>query len=132
MIVPQPIQLRHEGIHIKLPVSDLPAQGEFYRALGFRQNPNLSDGTTTAFDLNGHIKLLLLEQEGVPVDGPRKVFHALDVASRRDVDELIRRVRQAGGGITRAPGEQGPTYGATFDDLEGYAWEIYWTDPSAA
>lgn len=132
MIVPQPIQLRHEGIRIQLPVGDLPAQEGFYRALGFRRNPALSDDGTTAFDLNGSIRLLLLAQGSVPVHGPQKVCHALDVASRRDVDELIRRVRQAGGAITREPGEQGAKYSATFDDLEGYAWEIYWTDPGAA
>lgn len=140
MSVPQPIQLKHDRIYVNLPVDDLSAQREFYLALGFRQNLQFSDENTVSFEVTEHIVLMLLEREkfnsfhdreSVPAQGPREVLNALDVGSRKDVNELIRRVRQAGGKVTREPEEQGPMYGAAFDDLEGHGWELFWMDPTA-
>ncbi|MGP6173736.1 VOC family protein [Corynebacterium sp. A21] len=140
MNAPRPIRLQHEQVFINLPVTDLAAQRDFYLALGFKQNLVFSDETTNSFEISDHIVVMLLQQdtfsgfhdrETVAANGPREVLNALGAESTADVDELIRRAKQAGGTITREPEAQGPMYGAAFDDLEGHGWEIVYMDPSA-
>lgn len=140
MNTPQPIRLRHEHVFINLPVTDLAAQRDFFLALGFKQNLVFSDETANSFEISDHIVLMLLQQdtfsgfhdrETVAANGPREVLNALSVGSAADVDEMIRRARQAGGAITREPEAQGQMYIAAFDDLEGHGWEIVYMAPSA-
>jgi uncharacterized glyoxalase superfamily protein PhnB len=49
----------------------------------------------------------------------------LDVASRKEVDQVIEQARRAGGTITREPAETFyGGYAGAFRDPDGHAWEI--------
>lgn len=140
MSVPPPIRLEHRQIYVNLPVTDLPRLRAFYRALGWRLNETFSGEQTASFEVSDHIVVMLLERgyfssfhqrETAEPGGPREMLNALSVSSAREVDELIRRAREAGGTVFREPGRQGPMYGAAFDDPEGHGWEIAYMDPTA-
>ena len=62
--------------------------------------------------------------------GAREVLNCLSASSKEDVDELLRRVTEGGGTVTRPAEEQGPMYGAAFDDVDGHGWEVMWMDPA--
>lgn len=139
MSVPPPIRLEHRQIFINLPAADLPKLREFYRALGWKVNEMFSDEQTASFEINDQIVLMLLgrekfagfhDRETVEPNTAREVLNALGACSQRDVDEMIRRVRDAGGTVTRKPESQGPMYGAAFDDPEGHGWELVYLDPA--
>ncbi|MGD7001802.1 VOC family protein [Corynebacterium halotolerans] len=140
MSVPPPIRLEHRQIFVNLPAADLPGLREFYRALGWKFNEMFSDEQTASFEISDHIVVMLLAREKFATfhdrataesTDPREMLNALDAGSPRDVDEMVRRVRQSGGTIIREPEAQGPMYGAAFDDPEGHGWEIVWMDPAA-
>lgn len=132
-------KLAHDQIFINLPVADITASKEFYAALGWEFNPMFSDERTGSFVLSDHIFVMLLEtsrfqefhdRETFRPGGAREVLNCLGAASRADVDELLRRAVAGGGTITRPAEEQGPMYGAAFDDVDGHGWEIMWMDPA--
>ncbi|AGF72992.1 VOC family protein [Corynebacterium halotolerans] len=139
MSVPPPIRLEHRQIYVNLPAADLPKLREFYRALGWRLNETFSGEQTASFEVSDHIVVMLLERgyfdsfhqrESIEPRGPREMLNALSASSARDVDELIRRAREAGGTVFREPEGQGPMYSAAFDDPEGHGWEVVYMDPA--
>lgn len=141
MTVPPPIRLTHRQIYVNLPTGNLPELRAFYRALGWHPNETYSGEHAACFEITDDIMLMLLERshfddfhqrESVGPHGPREVLHALSAASPREVDELVRRAREAGATVFREPGRQGPMYSAAFDDPEGHGWEIIHMDPTAA
>lgn len=140
MSVPQPIRLEHRQIFVNLPVTDLTKARDFYRALGWKHNETFSDEQTVTFEVSEHIVVMLQERDRfasfhdrrtLEPGGPREMLNAVGAASARDVDELVRRARQAGGAVIREPEAQGPMYGAAFDDPDGHGWEVVYMDPAA-
>jgi uncharacterized protein len=121
---------------IELGVRDLAAQRDFYRGLGW---PQLESDVFTVFELRGAVLALfpverLAEESHVPADfstgGIR--FRIAVIAERpEDVDEIARRVRAAGGTVTREPGDADFFEGRSmyFSDPEGHCWEVAWTPP---
>lgn len=121
---------------IELGVRDLAAQRDFYRGLGW---PQLESDVFTVFELRGAVLALfpverLAEESHVPADfsndGIR--FRIAVIAERpEDVDDIARRVRAAGGTVTREPGDADFFEGRSmyFSDPEGHCWEVAWTPP---
>lgn len=140
MRVPPPIRLEHRDIFINLPVADLTTMREFYRALGWYFLEESSDDQTASFEIGKHLVVVLLEhhrfaerhgREATAHSGPHRVLNTITASNERDVKELVRRVRQAGGNLTREPETQGTKYGAAFEDPEGNGWEVVYFGPSA-
>ncbi|KQB86453.1 VOC family protein [Corynebacterium lowii] len=133
-------RLRHDMVFINLPVADVKAAVEFYRALGFVENQVFRDESTASFEVSDHIVVMLLERERfasfhsretVASGGPREALVCISMDSAEDVTTLVNRAREAGGLITKEPHEEGPMYGAAFDDPDGHGWELMWMDPEA-
>ena len=94
---------------INLPVSDLKASQEFYTALGFTYNKEMSDEQASCFNLTDHITIALLPKaEFERTIGGNKVADsttnetllALAVDSREAVDDFADKAIAAGGKVT--------------------------------
>ena len=60
-----------------------------------------------------------------------EVLIAIDVESRNEVDEMIKKAIKAGGTIYNQPQDQGWMYGHSFADPDGHQWEVLYVDESA-
>lgn len=120
---------------VTLGVSDLPRAAGFYRALGLAQSP-AADGEagSVAFFRAGNVVLGLfprprLAEDATLADTPPQAFAGLalacNVATARDVAELIARAEQAGGRVVKPAQEAfwGGTSGY-FADPDGPLWEV--------
>lgn len=59
-----------------------------------------------------------------------EILTALSVESRTKVDEMIKKVEDAGGKEYRQAQDYGWMYGRAFEDLDGHIWEVFYMDES--
>ena len=122
---------------ITLGVSDLEKSTRFYRdGLGF---PEYEEGSASiTFFLLGNMMLALYPLEALTADsgsvqrenmpgGPHAFTIAHNVASRTDVDDVLREAESAGAQIVKpaAPTFWGG-YSGYFTDPDGHLWEVAW------
>jgi predicted lactoylglutathione lyase len=119
---------------VTLGVRDFGAQSDFYRRLGWPQVLDSDD--FAVFELRGAllalfpVNKLAADARAEPDNGGGGIRFAIiiSVDSPDEVDELADRVRQAGGTLTKEPGDAEFFTGrdAYFADPEGNYWEIAW------
>ena len=115
---------------VTLGVSDYERSKSFYEALGWSVALDIEE--TAFFQANGVVLVLwsrekLAADTGVVDDGAgwSGITLAHNVASRRDVDDVIEQARASGATITREPAETFyGGYAGVFRDLDGHAWEV--------
>jgi predicted lactoylglutathione lyase len=122
---------------ITLGVDDLGRARRFYEGLGWRTNAKPDDDVV--FFQAGPMVVALwgrkqnAEDSGVELGtGYGGVTLAHNVRSPAEVDKVIEQAREAGGTITREPGETfWGGYSGVFVDTEGHPWEVahnpHWT-----
>jgi len=120
-------------IFVNLPVTDLPASQAFFSELGFSFSPAFSDDSCACMVVDRNIFVMLLARakfrefiNGDISDATRvtEVLTCLTADSREQVDETLARAIAAGGKPLRPVVEDGPMYGASFQDLDGHVWEL--------
>ena len=120
---------------ITLGVRDFAREREFYRGLGW---PHAFDSDNfTVFELRGALLALFgIDQLGTdaraaPEPGHGGIRSAVIIIADRpeDVDELVRRAREAGATVTKEPTDAEFFEGrdAYFADPEGNYWEVAWS-----
>ena len=58
-----------------------------------------------------------------------EVLFSVDAESRAEVDEIARKVKEAGGNVFAPPDENGGwMYGCGFADLDGHRWNVLFMD----
>jgi uncharacterized protein len=122
---------------ITLGVQNFDAQRDFYRQLGWPQA--LDSGDFAVFELRGALLALFpIDKLGAdsraqpePGHGGIRFSIIISVDTPEEVDELAARVRQAGGKLTKDPGNAQFFEGrhAYFADPEGNYWEIACAPP---
>ena len=131
-----------KDLWINLPVKDLAKSKAFFKALGFSFNEK--SGTVPDFMaclLVGNKSVVMLCEEPAfkgfnqfPITDTKtssEVLFSFDAESREEVDELARKVTEAGGVVFGKPSEhQGWMYGCGFSDLDGHRWNILYMDYS--
>jgi catechol 2,3-dioxygenase-like lactoylglutathione lyase family enzyme len=120
---------------VTLGVNDLQQSYDFYsKIIGFPSEKGIEGGQVVFFQLN-HLFLSLFprdrlaEDAQVPNDGSgfSGMTLAYNVKSRVEVDEIIKKLHQAGVKITKEPQDMfWGSYSAYFQDPDGYLWEIAW------
>lgn len=127
-------------IFVNLPVKDLNKSIEFFTKLGFSFNQQFTDETATCMVISDNIFAMLLTEKRFseftrkPVSDARKsteVLIALDMDSREQVDEIVKKAVDAGGSIYLDPQDHGWMYSHSFADLDGHQWEVFYIDESA-
>jgi predicted lactoylglutathione lyase len=131
-------------IFVNLPVQNLHNSIDFFTKLGFTFNPQYTDESATCLILGENIFAMLLTHERFnSFTKERKTImnahtsigamYGIAVGSREEVDSLTEAAFKAGGtAANEAQDIEGFMYGRSFNDLDGYLWEVFWMNPQAA
>lgn len=126
---------------VNLPVRDLLAAADFYRALGFAVDEEFCEVEAVSVRVSDSVLVMLLSFEryagflGAP-DGaaptrPEAVhpqsLTSISTASADEVEQIYARALAAGGS-PRAFVAQGPVHGRSFADPDGHVWELIHLD----
>lgn len=129
-----------KDIWINLPVKHVQQSKDFFVAIGFTLNEGPGNTETSAAIKIGskNIILMLFEQnvfkniagnELTDTSKSSEVLFSFDAESKEEVDELAKKVEQAGGKLFSKPSEvQGWMYGFGFCDLDGHRWNVLFMD----
>ncbi len=127
---------------INLPVKDINKSVAFFTHLGFALNPNhgKSDESASIIIGNKNIVVMLFDEDTFArfsgnqisdVSRGTEVLFSIDAQSREEVDEMARKVVEAGGLIYGGPMENyGWLYGCGFMDLDRHRWNLLHMDMS--
>lgn len=126
-------------IWLNLPVKNVAKAKDFFWKIGFSFNEQHDTPTSTCMVVGeGHFVVMLFEEsvfEGFSQNGiadtnaGSEVLISIDAENREEVDELAKKVQDAGGTIFAAPAEsQGWMYGCGFADLDGHRWNVLFMD----
>lgn len=127
-------------IFVNLPVNDLQASIEFFKALGFEFDAKFTDDTATCMIVSEQAYVMLLQKERFadfsikPLADPGATTGAivcLSAESREGVDEFADAANRAGASPAREPKDHGFMYERSFHDPDGHLWEIMWMDAAA-
>lgn len=128
-------------IFVNLPVTDLAASKAFFTALGFGIDERFTNDVAACvvIERDSIYAMLLTEPffQGFINDAiadttkERETLLCLSCASRDEVDALYDKAIAAGGKPWRPVVDQGPMYGASFQDLDGHVWELMHMDVPA-
>jgi len=127
------------AIYVNLPVKDIARSRQFWEALGFSFNEAFSDERALQLVLEkDKIYVMLLSRaffqtftdRPVANGSTTQVLVAIDVESREQVDELVRRALANGGSRYSEPKDHGWMYYDTFADPDGHQWELLYSDES--
>jgi predicted lactoylglutathione lyase len=128
-----------KGAWVNLPVKDVGKSKEFFGKLGFSFDEKRSSDEMAVLLIGESKTHVLLFSEKTfkgftqnELADTGKAIEALisfDAESREEVDEMARKVFDAGGRIYGVPGEnQGWMYGCGFADLDGHRWNVLYMD----
>lgn len=129
-------------IWLNLPSKDLKKAKDFFSKIGFEMNEaHGNPGMVSMFVGDNKIVVNLFPEAvfrefmgGQMVTDASKsneVLFSLGAKSAKEVDDLARRVEEAGGTLYGKPGEKdGWMYGCGFVDLDGHRWSVLYMDMS--
>ncbi len=127
---------------INLPVADVNKSKAFFSKIGFSINEQHSNGDTSACILVGTKKIAVMlfkedqlkqfiQHEIADTRKGNEVIFSFDAESKEEVDDMAKKVSDAGGIIFSHPAEmQGWMYGFAFIDPDGHRWNALYMDMS--
>lgn len=129
-----------KSLWINLPVENISQSKAFFTALGFEQNLQYGVRNDSASFLIGDNGLVLMlfqkplfeafigKKLSVNPSGDEVLF-SFDAESAAEVDEIAKKVIEAGGRLYAKPGYTDEwMYGCGFTDLDGQKWNILYMD----
>jgi uncharacterized protein len=131
-----------KSVWLNLPVRDVQKSREFFRAIGFKENPMHANNPDLASFLIGEHQFVLMlfpeaafkgfiRSEIADTKNGSEVLINIDAQSREEVDRMADTVRRIGGTIYAGPGEsQGWLYAFGFADPDGHKWNMLYMDIS--
>ena len=126
-----------KSIYVNLPVKDIQSTRSFWSNLGFSFNEQFSNDKALCLVLNnGLVYSMLIAHEMFETFTNRKiadtsttqVLLAIEVESRKKVDEVMQLALQNGAQRYRDSVDHGWMYYDCFADLDGHQWEIMYID----
>ncbi len=129
-------------IWVNLPVKDISKSKEFFTKLGFAFNTQYGNTADSACMVIGDQNLAVMlftkaifktftQNEISDTKQGTEVLFSFSAESREEVDEMAKKVEEAGGTIYGKPGDnQGWMYGFGFADLDGHHWNMLYMDMS--
>src|SRR5215217_1704939 len=126
-------------IWINLPVENVDKSKEFFTKIGFAPNEKYTAPGMACFSVGEkNMNVLFIAEESFEgftkseisdTKAGAEVLISFDAESRDEVDEMARRIFEAGGTIFSEPAEmQGWMYGFAFADLDGHRWNQLFMD----
>ncbi len=127
-------------IFVNLPVADLDASMNFYKAIGFDNNPQFTDDTAACMVWSEAIHVMLLTHakwrtftdRPIPPATSSEVMLAVSCDSREAVDAMNQSAGANGGTADVNPVQDlGFMYNRNLADPDGHVWEAIWMDAAA-
>ena len=126
-------------IWLNLPVKNIEKSKKFFSSIGFSFNEEYCNDQSACMLVGEKNFVVMLFEESMFVSFVQNTLlaspmHAemlisIDAESRHEVEELAKKVNDAGGKIFAKPAEnQGWMYGCGFSDLDGHRWNILFMD----
>ena len=134
-------ETQNPKMFVNLAVRDLKKSMEFFSKLGLEFNPKFTDEKAACMIINQDAYVMLLSEPFFKTFTRREIcdttkhtegLFALSCNGRAEVDEMVKKALAAGGKHAMDTQDQGFMYGASFYDLDGHHWEVFWMDPKAA
>lgn len=124
---------------INLPVKDVKKSKDFFTQIGFTPEEAHETADMTCVKVGEkNIAVLLFAEETLKgfmkneisdTKAGSEMMISFDAESREEVDEMARKIFEAGGRIFAEPSEiQGWMYGFAFADLDGHRWNQVYMD----
>lgn len=126
-------------IFINLPVKDLKRSMDFYTRTGFVNNPQFTDDTAACMVFSEEIYVMLLtypkfreftKKQIADSSKTESVILSLSVESIEKMNEMVDKAIKAGGAEQMEPKDYGFMQQRSFEDLDGYHWEVLHLDMS--
>lgn len=127
-------------IFVNLPVTDLNVSMNFYKAIGFENNPQFTDDTAACMVWSETINAMLhthaswrrFTDRPIPPSTSSEVMLAVSCDSREAVDAMNEAAARNGGVADINPAQDlGFMYNRNLADPDGHVWEAMWMDPTA-
>ena len=126
-------------IWLNLPVKDVKRTRDFFEKIGFTPNDQYSNPEMTGFTVGEKRMAVMFVGEEKFKEFARteisdsakgaEIMVSFDAESRGEVNEMARKVFDAGGTIFAEPSEiEGWMYGFGFADLDGHRWNMLFMD----
>lgn len=124
-------------IYINLPVADLSRSVEFFTALGFAQNPAMSNEAGACILISDTIYVMLsthalfknfTAKAICDTSTAVEVLISLACDSREEVDGLVAKALAAGGTTYDEPEDLGFMYSHSFVDPDGHGWGLFYAN----
>jgi predicted lactoylglutathione lyase len=122
---------------VNLPVKSLKRSMGFWRALGFRFNPDFTDKNAAALVFGKNMYAMLLVEKYFESFTKKRIcdtkngieaITALQMGSKAEVLRLTGKALKAGAREARKPYDYGWMYGTSFYDPDGHNWEFFFMD----
>lgn len=123
----------HDQVYINLPVADVKRCRAFFTSLGYTINEQYSDDKALCVVLGDAIIAMLLQRDFFATFTPKpvgkpgsetSVLVALKCRDRAHVDELVAKALANGGSALMPSKDYGFMYQHSFQDPDGYGWEL--------
>ncbi len=121
---------------LNLPVADQEKSKEFFEAIGFSFNKELTDENALCFTItpstivallpNEHFKSAINNQVLVDTSTTNEILLSVGVDSKSAVDTIYAKAIAAGGKSVNPPTDYGTIYGTAFTDIDGHMWNSYY------
>jgi predicted lactoylglutathione lyase len=126
-------------IWLNLPVKEVAKSKAFFSKIGFSFNDEHDTPSSTCMVVGeGNFVVMLFEESLfasfsqnplTDTQTSSEVLISIDAESAAEVDQLAKKVKEAGGTIFAPPAEsQGWMYGCGFADLDGHRWNVLFMD----
>ncbi|QSW90560.1 MULTISPECIES: VOC family protein [Flavobacterium] len=126
-------------IWLNLPVKNVARAKDFFWKIGFSFNEQHDTPNSTCMVVGeNHFVVMLFEEilfsgfsQNAITDtkSSSEILISIDAESKEEVDELAKKVEEAGGTLFAQPAEsQGWMYGFGFADLDGHRWNVLFMD----
>lgn len=125
------------NIFINLPVENLDKTVEFFTKLGFTFNKQFTNEKATCMIVEENIFVMLLVEEFFKTFTKKELIDrktqvgqliSLNMESKEAVNSFVENAIKNGGTQASEPTDNGFMYQNSFDDINGYTWEIFWMD----
>lgn len=126
-------------IYVNLPVKDLQKSIDFFTALGFGFNDEMTDENATCMIIGDHIYVMLLvepffqkftKKQLADSHAATEVIVAISADSKAEVDEMVQLAIEAGGKASNDKMDDEYMYGWSFQDIDGHLWEVMYMPES--
>src|SRR5690606_13776919 len=126
-------------IYVNLPVKDLQKSIDFFTALGFGFNDEMTDEKGACMIVGDHIYVMLLVEDFflkftnkqlTDSKPATEVIVAISADSKAEVDEMVQTAIEAGGKASNDKMDDEYMYGWSFQDVDGHLWEVMYMPES--